>query len=70
MSERLLFQCTDGDTSCGEYHNCIDIISRTRVHCGDRSLECLAAAERKGESRRKTMSERKLEMLSGLCIRE
>lgn len=66
MNERLLFKCTDGNPTCEEYYNCIDIIARTRVHCGERSQECRMAADGKGEKRRKTMSERKLEMIAEL----
>ena len=64
MSERLLYECTDGDTSCGEYFNCIPILKRIHLPCGDKSLECLVNAERKGEKRRKTLSELKLEIMS------
>lgn len=40
----MLFQCTDGDTSCGEYFNCMDLMARKKLPCGSKSLECLDAA--------------------------
>ena len=64
MAERLLCQCIDGDPACGEYYDCIDLMRRVRPHCGDRSQECMQAADNKGATQRKTMFERKIEMLA------
>ena len=40
----MLYKCDDGDTSCGEYFNCMDLIGRKKLPCGSKSLECLKAA--------------------------
>jgi len=40
----MLYQCTDGDVSCGEYFNCMDLIARKKLPCGSKSPECLKNA--------------------------
>ena len=40
----MLYKCEDGDTTCGEYFNCMDLIGRKKLPCGSKSPECLKAA--------------------------
>ena len=45
----MLYECIDGDTSCGEYFNCIDLIARRKLPCGSKSPECLEVARKMDE---------------------
>ena len=42
----MLFKCTGGDVTCGQYFNCMDLIARKPAPCGSRSPECLDNALR------------------------
>jgi hypothetical protein len=43
---KMLYKCTDGDPSCGEWYNCMDRIARKPVACKDKSWQCLDNANR------------------------
>ena len=44
-----LFQCTDGDVTCGKFFLCVDQLKRNKLPCGSNSVDCLNNAPKYDE---------------------